>query len=128
MQPVITDLFEKITLYNNKTTSATYIQTSPNKYRVTLTVDAQKVYADGKGKESPAPLHDWVDVGVFAKAAPGQDLGRPLLLEKRLLNKPHATFTLDVTGLPAKAGIDPYNKLMDRLPDDNVMTATATSH
>ena len=127
LQPVITDLFETITLYNNKAISATYTKTGPDKYRVTLTVDAQKLRADGKGAESPVPLHDWIDVGVFAKAAPGQDLGKPLSLEKRLVTKPHTTFTLDVTGPPDKAGIDPYNKLIDRDPDDNVTSATAAS-
>ncbi len=125
LQPVITDLFETITLYNNKATAATYTQTGPGRYRVTLTVDAQKLRADGKGSESPVPLHDWMDVGVFAKAAPGQDMGKPLFLEKRLVTQPHATFTLDVTGLPAKAGIDPYNKLIDRVPDDNITSVTA---
>ena len=127
LQPVLTDMFETITLYNNKAATATYTKTGPDKYRVTLTVDAQKVHADGKGAESPAPLHDWIDVGVFAKAAPGQDLGKPLSLEKRLVTKPHMTFTLDVTGLPDKAGIDPYNKLIDRDPDDNVKSVTAAS-
>ena len=124
LQPVITDLFETITLYNNKATTATYTKTGPDKYRVTLTVDAQKLRADGKGNETPVPLHDWIDIGVFAKAASGQDLGKPLSLEKRLVTQPHTTFTLDVTGLPDKAGIDPYNKLIDRVPDDNVTSVT----
>lgn len=127
LQPVITDLFETITLYNNKAAAATWTKTGSDKYRVTLTVDAQKLRADSKGTESPVPLHDWMDVGVFAKAAPGQDIGKPLFLEQRLVTQPHTTFTVDVPGLPDKAGIDPYNKLIDRLPDDNVTAATAAA-
>jgi len=124
LQPTITDLFETITLYDNKAASATYTKIGPDRYRVTLAVDARKLRADGKGAESPVPLHDRIDVGVFARAAPGADLGRPLLLEKRLVTQPHMTWTLDVTGLPDRAGIDPYNKLIDRVPDDNVMAVT----
>jgi len=30
-------------------------------------------------------------------------------------------FTLTVEGRPAKAGIDPLNKLIDRKPEDNVI-------
>ena len=127
LQPVLTDLFETITLYNNKASAATYTKTGPDKYRVTLTVDAEKLRADAKGSESPVPLRDWIDVGVFAKAASGQDIGKPLFMEKRLVTQPHTTFTLDVVGLPDKAGIDPYNKLIDRLPDDNVTSVTAAA-
>ena len=33
-------------------------------------------------------------------------------------------FNLNVKGLPAKAGIDPWNKLVDRDPNDNTMKVT----
>ena len=36
------------------------------RYKVTLTVQGGKAYADGNGVESPAPLHDLIDVGVFS--------------------------------------------------------------
>ena len=46
--------------------------------------------------------------------------GKPLLLERRRLKAGEQTVTLPVPGNPAKAGIDPLNKLIDRKPDDNL--------
>ncbi len=46
--------------------------------------------------------------------------GKPLLLERRRLKAGEQTITLLVPGKPAKAGVDPLNKLIDRKPDDNL--------
>lgn len=117
---LLTDLFETITLHDNQVQSAKAIKRGPNRYQVTLTVQAKKLRADGTGKETPTPLGDAIDIGVFAKPEAGQELGKPLFLEKRTLTQPTTTLTLEVTGEPAKAGIDPYHKLIDRVPEDNV--------
>ena len=31
------------------------------------------------------------------------------------------SFTYTVEKLPIKAGVDPYNKMIDRIPDDNLI-------
>ena len=49
----------------------------------------------------------------------GED-GRPLLLEKRRLRTGAQTIVMRVKERPARAGIDPLNKLVDRQPDDNL--------
>lgn len=36
-------------------------------------------------------------------------------------NTEAATYKFTVDKLPIKAGIDPYNKMIDRIPDDNIM-------
>ena len=63
-------------------------------------------------------------VGVFA-AEDQDELGRkrtnPLYLEKHKLKPGEHTITITVNGIPDKAGIDPYNKLIDRRPDDNTI-------
>lgn len=128
LQYLITDLFEKITLYNNSAQRATYSRIAPGKYRVVLTVAAQKLYADGHGNETVAPLKDAIDIGVFAKAGPGEDLGRPLVLEKRVLTQPVTTLEYVVNAVPAVAGIDPYNKLIDRNPNDNTIAVQPATH
>ena len=69
-QGLITDLFEKITLYDLKATAAAARPRPDGRYDVTLTVTAAKVHADGTGKETPAPMNETVDVGLFA-AKPG---------------------------------------------------------
>src|SRR5947209_16284576 len=44
-----------------------------------------------------------------------------LYLQKQKMDKENADFTVVVDKLPARAGIDPLNKLIDRKPDDNVI-------
>jgi ABC-2 type transport system permease protein len=51
-QALITDLFEKITLYDLKTTMATARKRPDGRYDVTLTVQARKLYAQGRGQET----------------------------------------------------------------------------
>jgi ABC-2 type transport system permease protein len=114
------DLFETITLYDNKATGATATRTADGKYRVTITVESKKFRADGMGNETAVPLDDWIDVGVLAAGATKKADGRPLVLEKRHITASPATFELIVNEKPATAGIDPLNKLIDRNPDDNV--------
>ena len=46
---------------------------------------------------------------------------QPLYLEKRKIESSESEFTVVVDKKPARAGIDPYNKLIDRRPKDNTM-------
>ena len=48
------------------------------------------------------------------------DLPEPLFLEKRLIKSGEQTFTFMVDERPARVGVDPYNKMIDRNPDDNL--------
>jgi hypothetical protein len=43
---------------------------------------------------------------------------------KHKIEQHETEFTILVDRLPAKAGIDPWNKLVDRKPDDNVINLT----
>jgi len=118
--PLLHDLFETITLYDNKATEVTATRTADGKYRVRVTVTSKKFRADGSGNETPVPLDDWIDVGVLAAGASKNADGRPLVLSKQHITASPATFELVVGEKPASAGIDPLNKLIDRNPDDNV--------
>ena len=117
------DLFETITLYDNKATDVTTTRTTGGKYRVRVTVSAKKFRADGMGHETAVPLDDWIDVGVLAAGATKKSDGRPLVLSKQHITSSPATFEFVVNEKPDKAGIDPLNKLIDRNPDDNVKAA-----
>jgi ABC-2 type transport system permease protein len=121
LQYYITDAFENIVLYDNKALSATYIQTPDKKYKVTLTVQAKKVQADGNGVESPMPIADYIDIGVFNGK---KNHEKQLYLKKEKLTQEKQTFEIVVDELPTRAGIDPYNKLIDRVSDDNEMDIT----
>jgi len=115
---LITDLFETITLYDNKATSASVTKRPDGKFLVTITVESKKFRADDRGKETAVPVNDWVDVGVLgASKTKGNE---PVLaLEKHHLTSPSAKFSFVVATKPDRAGIDPLNKLVDRNPDDN---------
>ncbi len=121
-QALITDLFEKITLYDVKTTDASATKRSDGRWDVTVTVEARKLYADGEGKETAAPLNETFDIGLFT-AEPGKkafDKADVVVFERRPLRSGAQTFRFITTRKPTFAGVDPYNKWIDRNSDDNV--------
>lgn len=122
-QALITDLFEKITLYDLKTKSASVKKRADGRFDVTITVDAQKKYADGKGKETNAALNETMDIGLFT-AKPGDkgfDARNVVLYERRPIRSGVQTFTFTTAKAPTFAGIDPYNTVIDRNGDDNTI-------
>jgi ABC-2 type transport system permease protein len=118
MQYFIDDSFEKITLYDDKAVSATAQKQTDGTYTVTLVVQGKKAYADGNGVETPTAIHDYMDVGVFGGK---KDEETPLAVRKEKITGGQQTFMFVVKELPTRAGIDPYNKLIDRNLDDNSM-------
>jgi ABC-2 type transport system permease protein len=118
LQYYIADAFENIVLYDNKAVSATVTPTADNKYKVVLNVQVRKLQADGSGIETPMPLHDFIDIGVFNGR---KDEEKTLYLKKVWLTQPTQTFEIIVDQPPTRAGIDPFNKLIDRDSDDNWM-------
>lgn len=124
-QQLITDLFEKITLYDLKTKTAAVKKRADGRYDVNLTIEAKKVYADGKGKETPVaiPAGEVFDLGVF-DAEPGKPGFGPknvLAFRTTTLKSGVQTIVLTVDKPPKFAGVDPYNKQIDRNSDDNAI-------
>jgi hypothetical protein len=126
-QGFVSDLFEHITLYENRAEKATMRPLGGDRYEVTVTVNAKKLQADELGVETERPLDDVITVGVL------DGKGRALYLEKQRFrdNRRTATMVFSAPVPPVKAGIDPMNALIDRRPDDNVVKiatpeATAT--
>ncbi|MEO8034403.1 MAG: hypothetical protein ABI837_08205, partial [Acidobacteriota bacterium] len=119
-QQLITDLFENIVLYDNKTTTAESTKLANGQYRIKITVTSKKFRSDAGGNEKEVPLDDWIDVGVLGdggKLKTKDD--KVLAMEKHRITKPEMTFEFTVKEKPTRAGIDPLNKLIDRNPDDN---------
>jgi len=115
-QYLVDDGFNRIVLYDNKAISATSQKQPDGKYKVTLEVQARKMQADGNGAETPMPLADYIEIGVFSGK---KDEEKPLYLKKEKMTEEHKTFVITVDQEPTLAGIDPYNKLVDRNADDN---------
>ncbi len=120
MKYLIEDLFQTITLFENKTTKAEASDLGEGRYEVTLLLDAQKIRADSAGNELVIPLRDWIDIGVYGQSSAGKD--SLLFLKKYQIQEGQNEIRVEVGAMPTKAGIDPLNILIDRNPGDNVMT------
>ncbi|WP_448659590.1 ABC transporter permease/M1 family aminopeptidase [Sphingomonas sp. CJ99] len=119
---LVADLFERITLYDLKVTEAKARAIGGGRHETTLTIEARKYYADGKGRETEAPLADTIDVGLFAErpgvgAFAAKDV---VVMERRPLRSGRQQVRLVTNRQPKFAGVDPYTKYVDRNADDNV--------
>jgi ABC-2 type transport system permease protein len=126
-QQLITDLFEKITLYDLKVTDATTTKIGSD-WVTTLTVSGGKFYASGKGEETKAKLDEPIEVGLFT-ARPG--LGafsskNVIVMGRDPIHDGEQRITIRSKAKPTFAGVDPYNFYIDRNSDDNVKEVTAS--
>jgi ABC-2 type transport system permease protein len=108
LQYLLEDLLATITLWDLRAAGARAEPTGTGDYCVTLDVEAVKLRSDGIGNETDVAMDDWVEIGVFAEG------GEPLYLRKHRIRSGKQTITLAVPGKPARAGIDPYRKLITR--------------
>jgi ABC-2 type transport system permease protein len=125
-QALITDLFERITLYDLKVGEAKATKRSDGKWDVVVPVEAKKAYADGHGNEKPAALADRIAIGLFT-AEPGRgtfDRRSVLTMQRQPVRSGKQVFRFVTDKKPTHAGIDPYNFYIDRNSDDNVGAVT----
>ena len=130
-QQLITDLFQNITLYDLKAKSAAVTKRADGQYDVALIVQAGttpgstgKEYDDGQGKVIGRPaMNEQVEVGLFA-AEPGKGSFSSkdvIVMQRVTLKSGVQTLHFTVAKKPAFAGVDPYNTMIDRNSDDNVV-------
>lgn len=122
---LITDLFEKITLYDLRAEKVVVEERSDGRFDVTLTYSAVKFYADGEGRETDADITIPIDIGIFVNSPADSDFTREdvLYLKKHIIDPANPSVTITVDTKPGFAGIDPYIKLIDRDADNNVARA-----
>ena len=94
-------------------------------YEVTIDVQSGKSHFDGNGKLLGSPEQPNVlEIGIFGEDVKndlGMTVKSPIVLEKKWVTPGESSFTYTVDKMPIKAGIDPYNKMIDRIPDDNLI-------
>ena len=132
----ITDMFEHITLYDNRIESTSYTENEDGTYTVDITAHISKYRTDERGRQQfedengvslevdgrsikSYPLQDYVDVGIFGMEEEGDEIETELYLKKHKITEIENHFTITVDKLPKEVGIDPYNKLIDRNSEDN---------
>ncbi|MFD2786943.1 ABC transporter permease/M1 family aminopeptidase [Hymenobacter rubripertinctus] len=121
LQPFITDLFERITLFDNRVTAATSKKLPNGQYQVDFTVSSAKFYADSLGNQRPADQsRDALPVAIFPELGKDKKPVPPLLLVKRRLRAGDNKLRFVVNKKPASVAVDPYNMIIDRRLDDNV--------
>jgi ABC-2 type transport system permease protein len=123
---LVLDLLDRITIYDLKAPTATTRKLADGRWETSITIDAAKFYADGKGKERATPLADEIDIGLFdQKPGLGAFASRDVISMTRLPVKSGKQVIRVISARkPAFAGVDPYNKYIDRNADDNVAAVT----
>lgn len=117
-QYLLEDLFDTITVYDNRAVSATMRKNDKGTWDVTLKVMAKKYRSDDQGAQTELDFNDWMDVGAL------DEKGEAVFLEKRKVAKGESELSFTVPVKPAQVGIDPLNVLIDRTSNDNVTEPT----
>ena len=120
-QALITDLFERITLYDLEVTAPTATRRADGKWDVSVPVEAKKVYVT-EGVESETPLAERIEIGLFTEV-PGRDAfneSHVLLMERQPIRSGRQVLKFVTARKPLCAGVDPYNFYIDRDAGDNL--------
>jgi ABC-2 type transport system permease protein len=114
---LIEDLFETITLYENRAVRATCVE-KDGRYEVTMTIVTKKLRASELGDEREVAMDDLIPIGAVDAD------GSMIAMEKRRLGPGENTVSFTADKMPAKVGVDPIFELVDRKPDDNMVAVT----
>jgi ABC-2 type transport system permease protein len=125
LQYYLSDTWQKITLYDNSVIEASSMPAGKkNEYKVTFKLNVDKVWKDAKNNDIPAVnMNDYIDIGIFGKPvkdANSRMVSNTLYLKKYKLKRGQQQLSIIVKGTPASVGIDPFSKLIDRNPNDNI--------
>ena len=121
-QQLITDLFERITLWDLQVVGSEARPTDDKRWRVRVDVQARKLVADAQGNEKEAPLEQAIDIGLFSADPRGRGFSAKdvIVVDKRRIVSGKQSIELVVDQRPAFVGIDPYIKLIQRDTTSNV--------
>ena len=126
-QALITDLFQKIVIYDNRVTEATAHQRPDGQWDVTMKLHLAKMEVDGQGKESPRVYDEPAEIAVFSRPDGGKEKDEKVLYSaKRVLQGSDPVLTVTVNEKPFEVGVDPFNILIDRVPADNRKEVSVT--
>ncbi|SDR90496.1 ABC-2 family transporter protein [Gillisia sp. Hel1_33_143] len=120
----VKDGFKEIVLYENRVVDANTKKLKSGKWETTFTVNSKKIYYDDAGREREIDTKkNLVDIGLFGEDVVNEEevtIKDPYYFELKWLKLGDNKFTITTDKKPLKAGIDPYNKLIDRNSGDNL--------
>ena len=121
-QNLITDLFERVVLYDLRVTEPTAVKRADGKWDVTVPVEAKKLSVDSSGGESETPLDERIEVGLFTREPGSFEFSAKdvIVMERRPIRSGAQVLKFVTDRKPAYAGIDPYNYYIDRISADNI--------
>jgi hypothetical protein len=113
---LITDLFERITLWDLAITGSEATATGDGKWRVRVDVRAKKLDSTGDGRETEVPLDQAIDIGLFAADPDKREFTERdvIALEKHQIKSGSQSVEFTVDRKPTFVGVDPYVKLISR--------------
>lgn len=117
---LITDMLQKIVLFDLKVDDVKVTTTDDGDYSVTLDVSLTKFEADGEGQETEVPVDGLFDIALLGEKDSETGVHQVIYLEKHAISDNQASITVTANTVPLSVGIDPFNKLIDRNPDDNI--------
>ena len=113
----VQDQLKRITLYDNQVQDVAYQRLPDGRYQAIVQLEAHKRYADQLGKETEAPLHDYIDVALYGAA------NQVLYRQRVLVTESRKVLKITVAAVPQKAVLDPDLLLVDRRSEDNSRAA-----
>jgi ABC-2 type transport system permease protein len=117
---LVEDLFDRITMFDNKVAAATSTERADGTFLVRIELEAHKRRGDGAGADREIQIDDWIDIAVFGEEEDSKGGDLVLFLERRRIRTSPVAFEIVVDHRPARVAIDPYYKLIDRDRGDNV--------
>mgnify|MGYP000535372484 CR=1 FL=1 len=123
-QHLITDLFERIVLYDLQVDGAS-ARVIDGGYEVTIEVTAKQFAADGSGKETEEPLDSWFAVAVFAETDKPLEELTPLYIQKHRLRSGKQSLTVRTLQKPGITAIDPFYRMVERSGENNRLKLAA---
>jgi ABC-2 type transport system permease protein len=121
---LLSDLLEKITIWELRAVSANATKLADGRWRVKLEIAARKHEADENGAATERPLDQHIAVGLFTSDPRSQ--GRlsdrnVVYLKRHRIVSGRQTIELIVDRLPTHAGINPYLTLIQRETEATVV-------
>ncbi len=140
LQYAVKDMFETITLYDNKLIQVNSEALANGQYALDVQFQVSKYRTDAKGKKSfedaegtalkskvgkaevqSLPLSDYVDIAVFGEPKKNgkYEIDNPIYMQRVKINQINNKLKIIVDSKPVEVGVDPNNKLIDTDSNDN---------